>query len=74
MTSEIADKAAQAEARTEETKSRIRQVKRITHRQLTAEKKICIVLEVARYERGPTTPCRRPATVDPVAPRDLLPR
>ena len=59
MTSEIADKATQAEARTEETGSFIRQVKRITRRQFTAEEKIRIVLEGIRHEVPVRELCRR---------------
>ena len=50
MTSEITDKTTQAEARTEETRSFIRQVKRITRRQFTAKEKNPIVLEGIRHE------------------------
>ena len=59
MTSEMADKATQAEARTEETRSFIRQVKRITRRQFTAEEKIRIVLEGIRHEVPVRELCRR---------------
>jgi transposase len=59
MTSEIADKASQAEARTEETRRFIRQVKRITRRQFTAEEKIRIVLEGIRHEVPVRELCRR---------------
>jgi len=59
MTNQSADRAVQAEARTQETKSFIRQVKRITRRQFTAEEKIRIVLEGIRHEVPVRELCRR---------------
>ena len=44
MTQGISDRYWQAEARTEETKQFIRDIKRITRRKFTPEKKIRIVL------------------------------
>ena len=52
-------KAAQAETRTEETKSFIRKVKRRTRRKFTAEEKIRIVLEGVRHEVPVRELCRR---------------
>lgn len=52
-------KAAQAETRTEETKSFIRKVKRRTRRKFTAEEKIRIVLEGVRHEVPIRELCRR---------------
>ena len=45
MVQEISNRAWQAEARSEETKQFIRDIKRITRRKFTAEEKIRIVLE-----------------------------
>jgi hypothetical protein len=45
MIQEISDKFWQAEARTEETKRFIRDIKRIARRKFTAEEKTCIVLD-----------------------------
>jgi len=45
MTQGITDRHWQAEARTQETKQLIRDIKRITRRKFTAEEKIRIVLE-----------------------------
>jgi hypothetical protein len=45
MVQEISEKVWQAEARTEETRRFIRDIKRITRRRFTAEEKIRIVLE-----------------------------
>ena len=50
MVQEISDKLWQAEARTEETKQFIRDIKRITHRRFTAEEKSRIVLEGLRRD------------------------
>ena len=44
MVQGISDRAWEAEARTEETKQFIRDIKRITRRKFTAEEKIRIVL------------------------------
>lgn len=46
----ISSKASQAEARTKETKSFIREVKRVTRRKFTPEGKIRIVLEGFRCD------------------------
>lgn len=53
------DKSAQAETRTEETRSFIRKVKRRTRRKFTAEEKIRIVLEGVRHEVPIRELCRR---------------
>jgi hypothetical protein len=45
MAQVTSDKFWQAEARSEQTKRLIRDIKRITHRKFTAEEKIRIVLE-----------------------------
>ena len=50
MTYGISDKLWQAEARTEETKRSIRDIKRITHRKFPAEEKIRIVMEGFRRD------------------------
>jgi transposase-like protein len=50
MTQEITDRSWQAEARTQETKQLIRDIKRITRRKFTAEEKIRIVLEGFRRD------------------------
>ena len=50
MTQGISEKFWQAEARTEETKQLIRDVKRITRRKFTPEEKIRIVLEGFRRD------------------------
>jgi len=55
----ISDKPWQAEARTEETKQFIRDIKRITHRRFTAEEKIRIVLEGFRRDTPIRDLCRR---------------
>ncbi len=49
----------QAEARTEETKQFIRDIKRITRRRFTAEEKIRIVLEGFRRDTPIRDICRR---------------
>jgi len=49
MTKQTTDKATQAEARTEETRRFVRQVKRRTRHRYTAEEKIRIVLEGVRH-------------------------
>jgi len=59
MTQGISDKFWQAEARTEETKRLIRDVKRITRRKFTAEEKIRIVLEGFRRDTPIRDLCRR---------------
>jgi len=55
----ISDKFWQAEARTEETKRLIRDVKRITRRKFTAEEKIGIILEGLRRDTPIRDLCRR---------------
>jgi len=55
----ISDKFWQAEARTEETKRLIRDVKRITRRKFTAEEKIRIILEGLRRDTPIRDLCRR---------------
>jgi len=58
MTQEI-DRIWQAEARTQETKQFIRDIKRITRRKFTAEEKIRIVLEGFRRDTPIRDLCRR---------------
>jgi len=55
----ITDKSWQAEARSEETKRLIRDVRRITRRKFTAEEKIRIVLEGFRRDSPIRDLCRR---------------
>ncbi len=55
----ISDKSWQAEARTEETKRFIRDIKRVTRRKFTAEEKIRIVLEGFRRDTPIRDLCRR---------------
>jgi len=55
----ISDRFWQAEARTEETKRFIRDIKRITRRKFTAEEKIRIVLEGFRRDTPIRDLCRR---------------
>jgi len=59
MVQEVSHKAWQAEARSEETKSFIRQVKRISRRKFTPEEKIRIVLEGIRHGVPVAELCRR---------------
>ena len=59
MVQGISDKFWQAEARTEETKRLIRDVKRITRRKFTAEEKIRIILEGLRRDTPIRDLCRR---------------
>jgi transposase len=59
MVQEISDRAWQAEARTEETKQFIRDIKRITRCKFTAEEKIRIVLEGFRRDTPIRDLCRR---------------
>jgi len=59
MTQGISDRAWQAEARTQETKQLIRDIKRITRRKFTAEEKIRIVLEGFRRDTPIRDLCRR---------------
>ena len=59
MTQGISEKFWQAEARTEETKQFIRDIKRITRRKFTPEEKIRIVLEGFRRDTPIRDLCRR---------------
>jgi transposase len=59
MTQGINDRIWQAEARTQETKQLIRDIKRITRRKFTAEEKIRIVLEGFRRDTPIRDLCRR---------------
>lgn len=59
MVQQITDNFWQAEARTEETKQFIRDVKRLTRRRFTAEEKIRIVLEGFRRDTPVRDLCRR---------------
>ena len=59
MTQGISERLWQAEARTEETKRLIRDIKRISRRKFTAEEKIRIVLEGFRRDTPIRDLCRR---------------
>jgi transposase len=59
VTQQVTDRFWQAEARTEETKQFIRDIKRITRRKFTAEEKIRIVLEGFRRDTPIRDLCRR---------------
>ncbi len=59
MTQGITDKFWQAEARSEEPKHCIRDIKRITRRKFTAEEKIRIVLEGFRRDTPIRNICHR---------------
>ena len=59
MTQGTSDRFWQAEARSEQTKQLIRDIKRITRRKLTAEEKIRIVLEGFRRDTPIRDLCRR---------------
>jgi len=59
MVQEKTDSFWQAEARTEETKKFIKDIKRLTRRRFTAEEKIRIVLEGFRRETPIRDLCRR---------------
>ena len=59
MTQEITDKFWQSEARTQETKQLIRDIKRITRRKFNSEEKIRIVLEGFRRDTPIRDLCRR---------------
>ena len=59
MTQRISDRYWQGEARTEQTKQLIRDIKRITRRKFTAEEKIRIVLEGFRRDTPIRDLCRR---------------
>jgi transposase len=58
MAQEI-DRIWQAEARTQETKQLIRDIKHITRRKFTAEEKVSIVLEGFRRDTPIRDLCRR---------------
>ena len=59
MTQGTSDRYWQAEARSEQTKQLIREIKRITRRKFTAEEKIRIVLEGFRRDTPIRDLCRR---------------
>ena len=59
MTQGITDRIWQAEARTQETKQLIRDIKRITRRKFTVEEKIRILLEGFRRDTPIRDLCRR---------------
>ena len=59
MVQQVTDKFWQAEARSEETKQFIQDIKRITRRKFTAEEKIRIVLEGFRRDTPIRDLCRR---------------
>jgi transposase len=59
VTQGVSDRFWQAEARTEETKQFIRDIKRITRRKFTPEEKIRIVLEGFRRDTPIRDLCRR---------------
>ena len=59
LTQGITNRYWQAETRTESTKQLIRDIKRITHRNFTAEEKIRIVLEGFRRDTPIRDLCRR---------------
>ena len=59
MTQGISERFWQAEARTEETKRFIRDIKRISRRKFTAEEKVRIVLEGFRRDTPIRDLCRR---------------
>jgi len=59
LVQEISDRFWQSEARTEETKRFIRDIKQVTRRKFTAEEKIRIVLEGFRRNTPIRDLCRR---------------
>ena len=59
MTQGTSDRFWQAEARSEQTKQLIRDIKRITRRKFTAEEKVRIVLEGFRRDTPIRDLCRR---------------
>jgi transposase len=59
MIQQVTDKFWQSEARSEETKQFIQDIKRITRRKFTAEEKIRIVLEGFRRDTPIRDLCRR---------------
>ena len=56
---QVEDQAGQAEERSEETRSFVRQVRAVTRRKYTPEEKIRIVLEGFRRETTVNDLCRR---------------
>jgi hypothetical protein len=63
------DNIWQAEARTQQTKQLIRDIKRITRRRFTVEAKISIVLEVS----GGTLPSATSAAAKASSPAPIMP-
>ena len=59
MSEESLTATVDGEARTEETRAFIRQVRRVTHRRFTPEEKVRIVLEGFRHEVPIRELCRR---------------
>ena len=59
MVTTVSDNARRAEAKTDDTKKLIRDVKRVTRRKFTAEEKIRIVLEGYRRDTTVSDLCRR---------------
>jgi len=59
MTQGVSERFWQAEARTEETRQLVRDIKRITRRKFTAEEKIRVVLEGFRRDTPIRDLCRR---------------
>jgi transposase len=59
LTQEITDRFWQSEARTQQTKQLIRDIKRITRRKFSSEEKIRIVLEGFRRDTPIRDLCRR---------------
>src|SRR5512136_801542 len=59
MVQEVIDRSWQAEARAEETKQFIKDIKRLTRRKFSAEEKIRIVLEGFRRDTPIRDLCRR---------------
>ena len=59
MSQENKDKAEEAEARTQQTRSFVQQVRAVTRRKYTTEEKIRIVLEGFRREVAVNELCRR---------------
>ena len=72
LVQQVSDKFWQAEARTEETKGSIRDIKRATRRKFTAEEKIGIVVEGFRRDTPIRDLCRREGTAS--ARRSFLQR
>ena len=59
MVQEISDRAWQADARTQDTRNLIRDIRRVARRRFTAEEKIRIVLEGFRRDTPIRDLCRR---------------